>query len=84
MVFSYCGNDTFSIESTERTMTIVLSTAFWSSGIKFLCKLQAIEEEEKDYNCRCGWKKPVRAKTKLESRGKFIYGIYTDISGFSL
>lgn len=60
--FSYCGNDTFSVESTGRTMTIVLSTTFWSPGVKFLCELQAIEEEEtdKDYNCRCGWKKPTK------------------------
>lgn len=58
---SHCGNDTFSVESTGKTMTIVLSTAFWSSGTKFLCELQAIGEAEKDHSCRCGWKKPVRA-----------------------
>lgn len=58
---SYCGNETFSVESTGEFMTIELSTSFWSSGVKFLCELQAIDEIEND-NCRCGWKKPVCAK----------------------
>lgn len=57
----YCGNDTFSVESSGKSMTIELSTAFWSSGFKFLCELQAVEDEQ-DPDCRCGWKKPVRAK----------------------
>lgn len=58
---SYCGNKTFSVESTGKLMTIELSTLFWSSGVKFLCELQAIDEIENS-NCKCGWKKPVRAK----------------------
>jgi len=57
---SYCGNKTFSIESTGKFMTIELSTSFWSTRVKFLCELQAIDDTEN--NCRCGWKKPVRAK----------------------
>ncbi|XP_026824502.1 venom serine protease 34 isoform X1 [Ooceraea biroi] len=67
VAFSYCGNDTFSVESTGKTMTIVLSTAFWSSGVKFLCELQALEEVEKDYNCRCGWKKPTKIVGGVET-----------------
>lgn len=44
-------------------MTIELSTTFWSSGVKFLCELQTIEEASYD-NCSCGWKNPVRASNK--------------------
>ncbi|XP_029159495.1 venom serine protease 34-like [Nylanderia fulva] len=56
---SYCGNETFSVESTGKVMIIEMSTAFWSSGAKFLCELQAIEEAEDD-NCKCGWKNPTK------------------------
>ncbi|XP_011064618.1 PREDICTED: venom serine protease 34-like [Acromyrmex echinatior] len=57
---SYCGNEPFSIESTGRFMTIELSTSFWSSGVKFLCELQAINETDDNDSCRCGWKKPTK------------------------
>ncbi|XP_011692172.1 PREDICTED: venom serine protease 34-like isoform X2 [Wasmannia auropunctata] len=63
---SYCGNETFSVESTGKFMTIELSTSFWSSGIKFLCELQAIDELEID-NCRCGWKKPTKIVGGMET-----------------
>ncbi|EFN78606.1 venom serine protease 34 [Harpegnathos saltator] len=41
-------------------MTVELSTTFWSSGVKFLCELQAVEADEQDSDCRCGWKKPTK------------------------
>ncbi|XP_039305379.1 venom serine protease 34 [Solenopsis invicta] len=63
---SYCGNETFSIESTGEFMTIELSTSFWSSGVKFLCELQAVDEIEND-NCRCGWKKPTKIVGGMET-----------------
>ncbi|XP_028045765.1 venom serine protease 34 isoform X2 [Monomorium pharaonis] len=47
-------------------MTIELSTSFWSSGVKFLCELQAIDEIEND-NCRCGWKKSTKIVGGLET-----------------
>ncbi|KAL6441135.1 hypothetical protein ACFW04_003452 [Cataglyphis niger] len=63
---SYCGNETFSIESTGKVMTIELSTTFWTSGVKFLCGLQKIEEPEHD-NCRCGWKNPTKIVGGMET-----------------
>ncbi|XP_072756479.1 venom serine protease 34 isoform X2 [Anoplolepis gracilipes] len=63
---SYCGNETFSVESTGKVMTIELSTTFWSSGVKFLCELQTIEEPEDD-DCRCGWKNPTKIVGGMET-----------------
>ncbi|XP_020282728.1 venom serine protease 34-like [Pseudomyrmex gracilis] len=57
---SYCGNEIFAVESTGKIMTVQLSTSFWSSGVKLLCELQAVEEAEKTDDCRCGWKKPTK------------------------
>ncbi|XP_014475331.1 PREDICTED: venom serine protease 34-like [Dinoponera quadriceps] len=59
VALSYCGSDPFSIESTGKFMTIELSTSFWSSGVKFLCELQAVEDDQ-DLSCKCGWKKPTK------------------------
>ncbi|KAL0124272.1 hypothetical protein PUN28_006255 [Cardiocondyla obscurior] len=64
--YSYCGNETFSIESTGEFMTVELSTSFWSSGVKFLCELQAIDDTS-DENCRCGWKKPTKIVGGMET-----------------
>ncbi|XP_018055406.1 PREDICTED: venom serine protease 34-like [Atta colombica] len=64
---SYCGNKSFSIESTGRFITIELSTSFWSSGIKFLCELQAIDETDDNDFCRCGWKKPTKIVGGMET-----------------
>ncbi|XP_018378020.1 PREDICTED: venom serine protease 34-like [Trachymyrmex cornetzi] len=65
---SYCGNEPFSIESTGRFMTIELSTSFWSSGVKFLCELQAINEtDDNDDSCRCGWKKTTKIVGGMET-----------------
>ncbi|XP_025269824.1 venom serine protease 34 [Camponotus floridanus] len=65
---SYCGNKTFSVESTGKSMAIELSTTFWSLGVKFLCELQTIEEEPwDDRNCRCGWKNPTKIVGGMET-----------------
>ncbi|KYN08136.1 Venom serine protease 34 [Cyphomyrmex costatus] len=64
----YCGNEPFSIESTGTFMTIELSTPFWSSGVKFLCELQTIEEiVNNDDCCKCGWKKPTKIVGGMET-----------------
>ncbi|XP_032688479.1 venom serine protease 34-like [Odontomachus brunneus] len=65
-VLSYCGNDTFSVESTGKFMIVELSTTFWSSGVKFLCELQAVEDEQ-DPDCKCGWKKPTKIVGGVET-----------------
>ncbi|XP_024867062.1 venom serine protease 34-like [Temnothorax curvispinosus] len=65
--YSFCGNETFSVESTGEFMTIELSTAFWSSGVKFLCELQAIDDDIENDNCRCGWKNPTKIVGGMET-----------------
>ncbi|XP_011879072.1 PREDICTED: venom serine protease 34-like [Vollenhovia emeryi] len=64
--YSYCGNETFSVESTGELMTIELSISLWSSGVKFLCELQALDEIGND-DCRCGWKKPTKIVGGMET-----------------
>nr|XP_012221822.1 PREDICTED: venom serine protease 34-like isoform X1 [Linepithema humile] len=73
VAFSYCGNQTFSVISTGKVMTIELLTSFWSSGVQFLCELQAEEEIAKD-DCRCGWKKPT----------KIVGGMETGVNEYSM
>lgn len=58
-ILSYCGNEPFSVESTGKIMIIELSTTFWSSRVRFLCELQAVEEIDQNDGCRCGWKNSV-------------------------
>ncbi|XP_017877743.1 venom serine protease 34-like [Ceratina calcarata] len=56
----YCGDGPFSVLSDSNTMVVSLQTPFWSTGGRFLCQAQAVENPRETENCRCGWRNPSR------------------------
>ncbi|XP_066600685.1 venom serine protease 34-like [Prorops nasuta] len=56
--YKYCGTGTFSIESESKLMEIRFYSPSTTTGGKFLCLLQAIEEEQESNDCACGKKNP--------------------------
>ncbi|KAL2713388.1 venom serine protease-like [Vespula squamosa] len=60
--YTFCGLDSFVVESISSKMTITFHSRYNTYGGKFRCDLTAVEKK-----CKCGWKNPSRIVGGVET-----------------